>query len=85
MKMVRIEGVATTLRCLACSTTGVGGAEPYTSASTGKPVQPEEWFVLDEGRVGDPLGPYCTACAGKIANAVDPTRSETHFYPTTRG
>ena len=84
MKMVRIAGVATTLKCFACNTTGVGGTEPYESASSGA-VQPEEWFVLDEGHKDDPAGPYCSGCAKKIAEAVDPTRSVTNFFSTTRG
>jgi len=80
MKMVRIEGTAHTLSCVACKTDGTGGDTPYQSAATGEFKQPEDWYVAEGG-----FGPYCTSCASKIAQGEDTTRSVTQFYDNTKG
>ena len=79
MNFRRIEGPARTLECAGCGGVSVGGTEPYTSASTGDPRVPEEWYECQETRF------YCTGCATKLVSAHDPTRSVNQFYQNTSG
>lgn len=82
MKMARLIGPATTFECLTCGKSGIGGSEPFTSASTGKTLTPDEWYATDDEKS---LGPYCAPCATKIVEAEDPTRSVTQFYSNVTG
>ena len=81
MKLIQIEGTASTLKCTGCGVEGIGGTEPYTSAATGETRTPDVWYQ-DE----DPLNfaEYCGACAANMVYE-DPTRSVNQFYSDTSG
>lgn len=78
MNLARIEGPCTILNCAGCRRDGIGGTEPYISASTGEDRQPEDWYRKEDGET------YCTQCAAKLVEQ-DPTRSRTQFYADTAG
>lgn len=80
MRMVRIEGQVTVLKCCACQSEGLGGSCSFTSPSSGETLLPDEWYVTEDG-----FGPYCATCAAKIAQDEDPTRSVTQFFDNTTG
>ena len=80
MNLTRIEGPATVCHCAGCSREGLGGTEPFTSASSGEIRQPEDWYLDPENLDGI----YCATCAAKLSEA-DPTRSINQFFLDTEG
>ena len=81
MKFTRIIGPAQHLMCAGCTQDGVGGSEPYLSASTQEERQPEEWYVADTA--DGPLE-YCSTCAAKMVET-DPTRAVHQYFSDTAG
>ena len=79
MELTRIEGPATVCHCAGCHIEGIGGTEPYLSASSGCLVDPLDFYVD-----GCLEGIYCSTCAAKLVE-VDPTRSVSQFYSDTAG
>ena len=79
MNLTRIEGLPTVCHCNGCNRDGIGGSEPFPSASSGEIKTPEEFYVD-----GNTLAVYCTTCAAKLVE-VDPTRSVSQFYTNTEG
>jgi hypothetical protein len=79
VNLTRIEGSPITVHCDGCNRDGVAGQEPYTSASQGKVILPEDWYTNENS-----TGVYCATCAAKLVQT-DPTRSVTQFYTDTKG
>jgi hypothetical protein len=77
VKLTLIEGPATVCHCDGCNRDGIGGSEPYASASTAEVRQPETWYR-------DERGIYCSECSAKLVQE-DPTRSRSQFYLDTAG
>lgn len=80
MKFVQISGAPQHLTCRGCGKDGIGGTDPYKSASSGDLVTPDTWYVEAEY----PFDTYCAECAAKLSQE-DPTRSVSQFYADTKG
>lgn len=80
MRLRQLTGHARTFICHGCGKDFTGGTHPYISASSGKPIQPDNAYIV----VGS-CETYCEPCAVSVIQDVDASRSVTMFYSDTYG